>query len=57
MDQVYACISLHANKAISNKEIWREEKPSYASLHAQERSLQERQLKWKNGRSVSEKWQ
>lgn len=53
MDQVYARISLHANKAISNKEIWREEKPACASSPCPRKELAREAIKmeeWRIGK-------
>lgn len=45
----------HATKAIYNTYIQKEEIMSIFLFYAGERSLQQRQLEWKNGRSVSGK--
>lgn len=53
MDQVSASLSLHASKAISNKEIWREEKPAYASSPCPIKELAREAIKmeeWKIGK-------
>lgn len=53
MDQVYASLSLHASKAISNEEILREEKPAYASSPCPIKELAREAIKmeeWKIGK-------
>ena len=45
MDQVYASISLHASKAINNKEIQGEEKPAYASSPCPRKELAREAIK------------